>query len=349
MKSEYSKKQIDEAIRWVLRHEEEMTEEQLRAFSRWKKEHPNNEKCFFEHQVGWVSFDSMRFWKPDMSHDPNPDLFASGSGEHRHQRYWVTALSLAACLLVGFGFFFQVQRSKTDIPMSLQSPSVAVETYEGGKKHFLSDGSSFYLKEGSVLEVSFTEQLRSLYLKSGEAIFDVAHDANRPFVVSTDRTEVVAIGTAFSVNSNPSFCEVYVTEGKVKLNETRELPSGTRESTNLIPELKAGQMVNVPVSQGAFQPPTVQAFSNEEFAAKTYWKLEIIEMVSAPLYEIIQEFNKYNAVDIYIPDPELRNIRMSVSVNPDNQQEFLQLLEMTMHVEIKETASAVYIQVKSQQ
>jgi len=45
----------------------------------------------------------------------------------------------------------------------------------------------------------------------------------------------------------------------------------------------------------------------------------------------------------------LRNIRMSVSVNPDNQQEFLQLLEMTMHVEIKETASAVYIQVKSQQ
>ena len=335
-------------MKWVLLHEEGMSEAQERTFERWKKEHPNNEKCFFEHQVGWSSLDSMRFWKPDMSKDPNPDLFVQREIPFV-RRYWVPLLGIAACLLLTFGFFYK--NLLLPVAPSGNATVVAVDTYEGGKKHFLSDGSAIYLKEGSLLEVSFSEQARNLYLKNGEAIFEVAHDASRPFTVSTDHTQVVALGTVFSVNASQEYCEVYVTEGRVKLNETST--GGNRRDpviVNLVPELKAGQMANVPLTYigGALQPPAVQVqpFSTEEFDSKMVWKNQIIEMVSAPLFEIIQEFNKYNEVDIFVPDSELRGIRMSVSVSPDNQQEFLDLLEMTMNVEITTTQSAIYIQPK---
>ena len=337
MESHYSEKQIDEATRWVLRHEEGLSDLQKSEFEAWKMENPDNENCFFEYQMDWTGLDTVRFWKPQLSETPNPDLFVEHSSNKR--QYWIPAFAIAACLLIGFAV---LQITSSSSPSSPSTTTVQMESYEGGKKHFLKDGSSFYLREGSQISVSFTNQSRNLFLPKGEAIFEVAKDKNRPFIVKTENAEVVAVGTIFSVNSSQDFCEVYVTEGRVKFNEKNRDPNEQNQNSNLIAEIDAGQMLNFPAHKGAFAP-RIQAFEYEEFVQKTNWTNQIIEMVSAPLFEIIEEFNKYNDLHIYIPDEELKTIRMSVSVTPDNETEFLNLLEMTLNVRLERNASGIYI------
>lgn len=342
MKQEYSKRQIREAMRWVLLHEEGLSEEQERAFVRWKKQHPNHEKCFFEHQVDWSNLDSMRFWKPELSSEPNPDLFVSRRALSTWTWLWGPAVGIAACVLLMFTW----HSLRPVEPEVLTTTHSNWQQFEAGKKHFLSDGSTVYLKQGSDLRVWYDAKSRRLDLRHGEAIFEVAHDAERAFVVGMQHAEVVALGTVFSVNASDTFCEVYVTEGRVALKDRASVHDDPTASEPWLPELKAGEMVNFRVGENR-SAPEVHRFSTAEYQSKMIWKDQIIEMVSAPLYQIIEEFNRFNAVDIVISDPALGQLRMSVTVSPDNQQEFLELLEMTLQIEVVESATGIVLQPKS--
>lgn len=72
-------------------------------------------------------------------------------------------------------------------------------------KHYtitLSDGSRVYMNSSSSINfpLSFDDSSRKVSL-SGEAYFEVAHDAKRPFTVSASNAKVSVLGTAFNVNS----------------------------------------------------------------------------------------------------------------------------------------------------
>lgn len=69
--------------------------------------------------------------------------------------------------------------------------------------HTLGDGTKIWLNSGSKLIYPsiFTGKQRVVYVE-GEALFDVAHDASRPFVVKTFACEVNVLGTKFNVRAN---------------------------------------------------------------------------------------------------------------------------------------------------
>ena len=56
-----------------------------------------------------------------------------------------------------------------------------------------------YKEIAAELDVSTAAVGRQVALISGQALFDVAKDPSRPFVVSADNRSVVAVGTAFDV------------------------------------------------------------------------------------------------------------------------------------------------------
>ncbi|NWO96408.1 hypothetical protein GY976_25075, partial [Escherichia coli] len=58
---------------------------------------------------------------------------------------------------------------------------------------------------------------RRLRLVAGEALFKVAHDKSRPFVVETRHGEVVAVGTMFDVSVGKGEAKVTVVEGVVRV------------------------------------------------------------------------------------------------------------------------------------
>lgn len=79
----------------------------------------------------------------------------------------------------------------------------------------LDDGSRVYLAPGSAIAFTNAMKSRSVDLLRGEAYFDVAHDAKRPFKVLTDDSSVTVLGTAFSVRKRDRGADVAVERGRV--------------------------------------------------------------------------------------------------------------------------------------
>jgi ferric-dicitrate binding protein FerR (iron transport regulator) len=91
----------------------------------------------------------------------------------------------------------------------------------------LSDGSEIWLNSRSKLiyPERFTSGAREVRLE-GEGFFKIASDKAHPFIVKTDRLDVVATGTRFNVSAYPDDGWVATTlvEGKVKLqSETKKI------------------------------------------------------------------------------------------------------------------------------
>jgi transmembrane sensor len=330
--SSFSEEQIEQASQWVARHERGLSEEETRAFEQWLSENPSNEACFFEHQVAWASFDVMDEWKPAYSSPPNPDLF-----ETKPKRKWTSFIpygGLAAAVLLGF-FLLQISLQKTDDAETFVATTYKSQTNE---KHFLDDGSSFYLLPGSEVRVAFSKAERTIEFVSGEAEFSVAHDPARPFVVHSEVGRVTAIGTIFSVRQDSNSWEVFVTEGKVKVDEGEYNKSTTSENEVYSTELTPGQNMVEDLSDAIFLP-IIDVVSANELTEKLAWKDQIIDMVSAPLEEILFEFRRFNQRKVLIYDDELKRMRMTVAIKPDNLEDFIELLELSSGVKATDTPS----------
>ena len=96
----------------------------------------------------------------------------------------------------------------------------------------LADGTKVWLNSASrlIYPQSFMGKERRVVL-SGEAFFDVTHDAERPFVVETSRMNVKVLGTRFNVNDYDDNEEVSTTLA----NGSVEIVSGDQQAFRLVP------------------------------------------------------------------------------------------------------------------
>lgn len=85
----------------------------------------------------------------------------------------------------------------------------------------LDDGSRVRLNTDSAVRVVFWGDTRRVFLRRGEAFFEVAHDASRPFVVDAGGTEVRALGTRFDVRRAGDAVEVILVDGRVRVEDRR--------------------------------------------------------------------------------------------------------------------------------
>lgn len=119
-----------------------------------------------------------------------------------------------------------------------------ISTPRGGQYHVeLADGTQVWLNAASSLTypVSFTGNNREVSL-SGEAYFEVAHDAKKPFHVKSGNQDIRVLGTHFNVNSYSDEPSIKTTllEGSVRINGLKTLVPGeqsafTGNSINIYP------------------------------------------------------------------------------------------------------------------
>src|ERR1700736_2929876 len=96
-----------------------------------------------------------------------------------------------------------------------------IQTERGERREVaLSDGSVVAVDPETRLRVKFEEHTRRVFLERGRALFRVAKNADRPFLVQADRTTVRAVGTAFGVERQKQGIMVTVAEGKVAVFQT---------------------------------------------------------------------------------------------------------------------------------
>lgn len=120
----------------------------------------------------------------------------------RRLRPFVRAvIGTAAALLLAAGVGFAVHNLTYD---SLSDRTASVEVPAGQRVRIvLDDGTAVWLNAQTRIEypVVFDRRVRRVKV-SGEAMFDVTHDASRPFVVETYAADIKVLGTRFNVSAD---------------------------------------------------------------------------------------------------------------------------------------------------
>jgi len=82
----------------------------------------------------------------------------------------------------------------------------------------LSDGTKVWLYQDAKLDypANFASDIRAVKL-TGEAFFEVAKDATKPFIIQAGGTDIKVLGTSFNVQSAATTTNVIVNTGKVQL------------------------------------------------------------------------------------------------------------------------------------
>jgi len=160
----------------------------------------------------------------------------------------------------------------------------------------LSDGSIVSLNTDSGISVHYTETARNITLIKGEALFEVAKNKDRPFVVSAGSTQVRAVGTAFTVSHLPERpVQVLVKEGIVELQRT-DVPQA--------PPVRATANVRALVPPDA--PIVTTAMPEEKLARGLEWQHGRISLDDETLADAANEFARYSEVRIVV-DPAVSN------------------------------------------
>ncbi len=185
----------------------------------------------------------------------------------------------------------------------------------------LDDGSLVTLNTSSAIEVRLTKHRRDIKLLAGEALFQVARDATRPFDVSVGVTTVRAVGTEFNIDQLADTTTVTVVEGRVAVYTADALSPGVRTGTTNLP-LAAGEQLTVAPRSARHPVPA-------NVAMATAWTQRKLVFDHRPLGQVAAEFNRYNHLKIEIRSVDLRNQEVTGvfdANDPDSFTEFLSAL-----------------------
>lgn len=172
----------------------------------------------------------------------------------------------------------------------------------------LSDGSTVWLNTASALSVHFSPQFRRLTLHAGEALFDVAKDQNRPFIVHSAAGEAKAVGTVYAVRRDESTTQVTVQEGTVLVR------AGDGQE-----QVTAGQMVRY--RDGIISSP--QTATVEDMFSWTRGKLIFNRK---PLVQIATEIERYRHGRVVVIGEHLKAMEVSGVFDIDDNEALLAAL-----------------------
>lgn len=202
----------------------------------------------------------------------------------------------------------------------------------------LSDGSIMHLNAHSVARVNYTSGERRVELQQGEAMFEVSHNPQRPFRVTTGIAEVEALGTSFMVQWAPEDAQVTVVAGTVAVKAESRLSSpASWAQTHAQIRLTPGQRLTMHADGSAGQPEVVEA---REAVA---WVHREMTFDQQPLALIVAEFNRYSVLPIRIEDTELAQLRISGVFNAYDSASFLQFLRSMPGVDVRTDATEIRV------
>lgn len=224
----------EEASDWIIKNREgDVDTQEKRRFDAWLRESPQHVRAYLEMSSIWEVVSSLDpSWNPNadelisrahagenvvpLGAHPSPRKRTRGGGEvldpHppapraptsllARRGVWFALAASTALATFGASFYSQRNTYSTDIG---EQRSIV-----------LNDGSTIDLNSRSRVRVRFTDAERNVDLLDGQALFHVAKNLARPFVVHSDSTRVRAVGTQFDVYRKRSGTIVTVVEGKV--------------------------------------------------------------------------------------------------------------------------------------
>ncbi|HEX6865917.1 MAG TPA: FecR family protein [Caulobacteraceae bacterium] len=217
-------------------------------------------------------------------------------------------------------------------------PAVAAQRYVTGvgeqRTVKLADGSRVALNTASVVEVAYSEGRRDVRLLQGQALFDVAHNAARPFVVTAGDRVVTALGTRFDVRVDAGAVKVVLVEGRVKVEPLR--PAGLERIVPVLGRatLDAGEELTADDADGIDV-----AVADTDRA--TSWRRGQVIFRDDTVAAAVAEMNRYSDTQLVIADPRIASLKISGVFGVTREQNFLAALTSYYPIEAVERSPRV--------
>lgn len=248
---------------------------------------------------------------------------------------WSWPARIAAAIVVAAGAGVLGYSWRHDAARDLAQVEPAMRIYATGKgeraEFRLSDGSRVVLSVDSRIRVpaDFGVGMRVVYLE-GEALFEVRHDENRPFLVHAADAVTEDLGTQFIVRAYPgeSAARVVVAEGKVAL---RSAAGALGTGTELLP----GDVAHLDASG---TPSVEGAVELDRYLAWTHGRLEFERQ---PLADVIPELERWYDVHITLADPAIGAIPVTIAFESETAGEAMTALARVLDVRLERSGRGI--------
>lgn len=287
----------------------EASEVDSKELGNWLAESEQNRSAYQAMNQYWISTPEVeaskkqtfgklkkRMEASDQKSNLNAEVSTSKRSISRPFNFW---MKVAAIFIVAVGLGWTAYVALDDTGVSLANLEKTVKQNPTGQKStiFLSDGSKIILNADSKVSYkkNFDQHQRVVSLE-GEAFFEVAKDALRPFKVVTGEITTVALGTSFNIDAFPdkAHIEVSLATGKVEVKST----GNSSDSIDPL-YLKPGERASYAL---ATKGMTKQIFDLEQALS---WKDGIIYFKNADQQMIVEKLQRWYGVKIEVTnDPE---------------------------------------------
>jgi len=280
----------DQAIEWqTLLHSGDASAGQRTAYQRWQDLSPAHQTAAREAEALWA------------------DIGLTATAEQHRTRprrrafRWASGLAAGLVMAVlGYGGLEYVPRWS--------------DTHHTGvgqrQQWLLSDGTRVTLNSATALSVDFTASQRTITLRKGEALFELANDPARPFVVEAGQDRVQAKDATFSVRRDADQTRVLVATGAAQVEHQAQ-------TLELRPNQQALYHAGQPVAERQ------QVDAN----ALTAWHRGKLIFNRKPLQEVLSELERYQYGRIVLPDTDLGAMQISGVFDLNDPHNLLHTLE----------------------
>src|SRR5258706_2937836 len=325
----------EEAAVWIWRMDSAaVAGADRQGYEAWLRQDPRHRRAAAAVSTGWNALDGLA----EAKGDEKIATFAQTAKLpllHHPRRWWFAAAAVLAAVAVGTIWLQQGGELQTLATAVGQQRNVT-----------LADGSIVTLNTNTIVETDLRRRTREIYLRNGEAHFQVAHDRSRPFLVHAGDAVVRAVGTAFEVRVlTDQHVDVMVDEGRVEVQAPALPPASPSPGTNArargaaattVRGLNAGERLSTASRDYAVTPITAQQLSSE-----LAWREGAIIFDGEPLSEAITEIERYTDARIVVSDPEIARLRVGGRFRTGDMQEFFDALQTALPVSIRHTDSGL--------
>jgi transmembrane sensor len=284
--------------------------------------------------------------------EPAPAARARRQRPRRVRAWWTIAASMALAAI-----------ATTWSTVAVQSRAQTIRTERGERREVaLADGSVVQVDPATDIRVKFQEHERRVLIKKGRALFRVAKNPQRPFLVQVDETVVRAVGTAFGVERRDLGTVVTVAEGRVAVLRGQdswptasEEPRPRADSGEIAPRASAGtagsrqqggrsagaSLSESPIFLDAGQQLTVQRTGSAEPVRKVdasrelAWAEGRLVFQDTPVTEVIAQFNRYNRVQLHVVDPALARRSISGVFDAADPESFIEFVALVTPIQVR--------------
>jgi transmembrane sensor len=300
-----------QAERWFARLlASDCSDAERAACAHWRRQSPAHDAAYRKAEAIWQQSRELLSEDPILAealHEAEQQPASRATARFRPWLVPMAALVIVAVLAT--------------VLWTRQPSATRFETARGEQRSVdLPDGTQMVLDTQTALVTHYSTRQRFVEVETGQVLFQVAHDADRPFIVRVAGSTVTAVGTRFQVRSESGAATITLLEGAVTVE-----PASDGKEPYPATTLSPGQQLR-------FDREGRRSTNRVDLDVTSAWTRGMLVAKNRPLEDLVTELNRYTATPLRIADSTLAQERISGTFRLSDSTSLVLVLERTWSV-----------------